>query len=114
MDYEFRVVVEKVLSQQEEVIKRDTLKIYDIEKPESIVWGCANRFYSKVQSAFSMQLTDWSSAQSVEQTLQVHAIEIPRCFCDHKLRLQKHCCKNQTVLAKYTDNEHGVCTDILI
>jgi len=36
MDYEFRVVVEKV-SVSKQVIKRDTLKIYDIEKPESIL-----------------------------------------------------------------------------
>jgi len=41
MDYEFRVVVEKVSVSKQEVIKRDTLKIYDIEKPESILDGAA-------------------------------------------------------------------------
>jgi len=41
MDYEFRVVVEKVSVSKQEVIKRDTLKIYDIEKPESIRFGAA-------------------------------------------------------------------------
>jgi len=86
MDYEFRVV-EKVSVSKQEVIKRDTLKIYDIEKPESILFSCAmkNRFlFSKVQSAFLAEqavLIDSvsESAQSVEQNLQVWlcAIEIP-------------------------------------
>ena len=37
MDYEFRVVVEKVSVQSQKVVKRETLDIYDIEKPESIL-----------------------------------------------------------------------------
>ncbi len=37
MDYEFRVVVEKVSVSSQKVVKRDTLKIYDIQKPESIL-----------------------------------------------------------------------------
>lgn len=37
MDYEFRVVVEKVAVSNQKVIKRDSIKIYDIKKPESIL-----------------------------------------------------------------------------
>ena len=37
MDYEFRVVVEKVSVSSQTVVKRDTLKIYDIKPPESIL-----------------------------------------------------------------------------
>ncbi len=37
MDYEFRVVVEKVAIASQKVIKRDTLKIYDIKQPKSIL-----------------------------------------------------------------------------
>ncbi len=37
MDYEFRVVVEKVAIASQKVIKRDTLKIYDIKQPQSIL-----------------------------------------------------------------------------
>jgi len=37
MNYEFRVVVEKVSVSSQTVVKRDTLKIYDIKPPESIL-----------------------------------------------------------------------------
>jgi len=37
MDYEFRVIVEKVSVTSQKVVKRDTLKIYDIKPPESIL-----------------------------------------------------------------------------
>ena len=37
MDYELRVVVEKVAVSSQEVVQRDTLKVYDIEAPESIL-----------------------------------------------------------------------------
>jgi hypothetical protein len=36
MEYELRVVVEKVLVRTQEVVKRDTLKTYDVKPPESI------------------------------------------------------------------------------
>jgi len=35
MDYEFRVVVEKVAVASQKVIKRDIVKIYDIKQPKS-------------------------------------------------------------------------------
>lgn len=37
MDYEFRVIVEKVSVASQEVVKRDTVKIYDIHPPKSIL-----------------------------------------------------------------------------
>lgn len=37
MDYELRVVVEKVAVSSQEVVKRDTLKVYDVKSPESIL-----------------------------------------------------------------------------
>jgi len=57
MDYEFRVVVEKVSVSSQKIIKRETLKIYDIQKPESILdFGLRHEeqisLLSKVQSAF--------------------------------------------------------------
>jgi len=107
MDYEFRVVVEKVSVSKQEVIKRDTLKIYDIEKPESILdLGLRHEeqisLLSKVQSAFLAE-----QAVLIDSGFR----ECPKCgaklskygfvpskfhavFSDHKLRLQKHCCKN--------------------
>ena len=37
MDYELRIVVEKVAVSSQEVVKRDTIKTYDIQRPESIL-----------------------------------------------------------------------------
>jgi len=107
MDYEFRVVVEKVSVSKQEVVKRDTLKIYDIQKPESILdLGLRHAeqisLLSRVQSAFlaeqsalidsgfkecpkcGAKLSKYGFVES-----QFHAV-----FSDHKLRLQKHRCKN--------------------
>ena len=37
MDYELRIVVEKVAVRSQEVVKRDTIKRYGIQRPASIV-----------------------------------------------------------------------------
>ena len=37
MEYELRVVVEKVSVISQEVVKRDTLKVYDVKAPASIL-----------------------------------------------------------------------------
>ena len=37
MDYELRIVVEKVAVSSQEVLQRDTVKIYDIQPPASIL-----------------------------------------------------------------------------
>jgi len=35
VEYELRIIVEKVAVSSQEVVKRDTLKIYDVKRPES-------------------------------------------------------------------------------
>lgn len=37
MEYELRIIVEKVSLSNQEVVRRDTIKIYDLERPESIL-----------------------------------------------------------------------------
>jgi len=37
MDYELRVVVEKVFVSSQEIVKRETLKVYDVKAPASIL-----------------------------------------------------------------------------
>ena len=37
MAHEFRVIIEKVSVTSQKVVKRDTVKIYDIKQPESIL-----------------------------------------------------------------------------
>lgn len=37
MEYELRIIAEKVTVSSQEVVKRDTLKIYAIKRPESIL-----------------------------------------------------------------------------
>ncbi len=37
MDYELRIVVEKVSVSSQEVVNRDTLKVYDVKAPASIL-----------------------------------------------------------------------------
>jgi len=109
MDYKFRMIVEKVsVSKQEEVVKRETVKIYDIQKPESILnLGLRHEeqisLLSQVQSVFlseqsalidsgfqvcpkcGAKLSKYGFVES-----QFHAV-----FSDHKLRLQKHRCQNR-------------------
>jgi len=47
MEYELRVVVEKVLVSTQEVVKRDTLKTYEVKPPESILGRvCKPRCYN--------------------------------------------------------------------
>jgi len=36
VEYELRIIVEKVAVSSQEVVKRDTLKIYDVKRPESM------------------------------------------------------------------------------
>jgi len=107
MEYEFRVIVEKVSVTSQEVVKRDTLKIYDIKQPESILdLGLRHEeqisLLSKVQSALLAEqstLVDTGIKQCIKcgekigklgfLTSPFHAV-----FSDHKLRIQKHRCKN--------------------
>jgi hypothetical protein len=107
MDYELRVVVEKVSIAKQEVVKRETVKIYEIKKPESILdLGLRHQeqiaLLSKVQSALLAEqsaLIDSGFKQCskcgaklskyglVESQFMLSSVII-------KLRLQRHCCKN--------------------
>ncbi|NJK41627.1 MAG: ISKra4 family transposase [Acaryochloridaceae cyanobacterium SU_2_1] len=107
MDYEFRVIVEKVSVTSQEVVKRDTLKIYDIKQPESILdLGLRHKeqisLLSKVQSALLAEqstLIDTGIKQCIKcgeklSKLGFMASTFHAVFSDHKLRIQKHRCKN--------------------
>src|SRR4028119_1110927 len=102
MDYEFRVVVEKVSVSKQEVIKRDTLKIYDIEKPESILdLGLRHEeqisLLSKVQSAFLAEQavlidsghTECPNCGGKLSKLGFMESKFHAVFSDHKVRMQK-------------------------
>ena len=107
MDYEFRVIVEKVSVSSQKVVKRDTLKIYDIQKPESIL-----EFGLRHAEQISL-LSKIQSALLAEQSILIDSghTQCPKCggklsklgfmesnfhavFSDHKVRMQKHKCKN--------------------
>ena len=107
MDYELRVIVEKVAVSSQEVVKRDTIKSYDIQRPESIVdLGLRHAeqisLLEKIQNALlAEQSVLIDSGVTVcpkcgqklrkngAQVSDFHAV-----FSDHKLRLQRHCCSN--------------------
>ena len=107
MDYELRIVVEKVSVSSQEVVKRDTLKIYDIQKPTSIL-----DFGLRHQEQISL-LSKIQNALLAEQSVLIDSghKKCPKCgeklsklgfmqskfhavFSDHKVRMQKHRCKN--------------------
>jgi len=107
MDYEFRVVVEKVAVASQKVIKRDTLKIYDIKQPQSILdLGLRHEaqisLLSKVQNALLVEqspLIDlgYDACPQCGEKLSKNGFmesNFHAVFSDHKLRLQKHRCKN--------------------
>jgi hypothetical protein len=107
MDYEFRIVVEKVSVASQQVVKRDTVKIYDINQPKSILdLGLRHEeqisLLSKVQSAFLAEqsvLIDsgYDSCPKCGKKLSKNGFQksdFHAVFSDHKLRLQKHRCKD--------------------
>src|SRR6266849_523022 len=127
MDYELRIIVEKVAVSSQEVVKRDTIKIYDIQRPESIVdLGLRHAeqisLLEKVQNAFLAEqsvLIDSGVTicpqcgqklrKNGSQASDFHAV-----LSDHTLRLQRHCCGNaacnwqgsSTVQAVFGTNIH--------
>jgi len=107
MDYEFRVVVEKVSVASQKVIKRDTVKIYDIKQPKSILdLGLRHEeqisLLSKVQNALLAEqspLIDlgYDACPQCGEKLSKNGFmesNFHAVFSDHKLRMQKHRCKN--------------------
>ena len=107
MEHEFRVIVEKVSVTSQKVVKRDTLKIYDIKKPDSILdLGLRHQeqisLLEKVQNALLAEQTvliepNYNFCPKCGEKLvkngfmnsKFHAV-----FSDHKLRMQKHRCKS--------------------
>ncbi len=107
MDYEFRVIVEKVSVASQAVVKRDIVKIHDIQQPKSILdLGLRHEvqisLLSKLQNALLAEqsaLIDlgYDACPQCGQKLkkngfmqsQFHAV-----FSDHTLRIQKHRCNN--------------------
>ena len=107
MDYELRVVGEKVAVSSQTVVNRDTLKVYDVQAPESILeLGLRHQeqisLLEKVQNSIlaeQSKLIDpgHDACPKCGQHLSklgftksnFHAV-----FSDHKVRIQKHKCRN--------------------
>lgn len=107
MEQEFRVIVEKVSVASQKVVKRDTLKIYGIKPPTSILeLGLRHEeqiaLLSKVQSTLLAEQSVFIDpgydvcpqcggklAKNGFKQSNFHAV-----FSDHKLRIQQHRCQN--------------------
>ncbi|MBV8883870.1 MAG: hypothetical protein JO235_07700, partial [Chroococcidiopsidaceae cyanobacterium CP_BM_RX_35] len=107
MDYELRIVVEKVAVSSQEVVNRDTLKVYDVKAPESILeLGLRHEeqisLLEKVQNsvlAAQSKLIDTGydvcpkCGHKLNKTghakSNFHAV-----FTDHQVGIQKHKCRN--------------------
>ncbi|GAC1504080.1 MAG: hypothetical protein NVS2B14_16910 [Chamaesiphon sp.] len=107
MEYEFRVIVEKVSVASQDVVKRDTVKIYDIRSPKSILaLGLRHEeqisLLTKVQNALLAEqsaLIDcgYDTCPNCGQKLKKNGFlpsNFHAVFSDHQLRLQKHRCHN--------------------
>lgn len=107
MEFELRVVVEKVDLSTQAVVQRDTLKVYDVTPPNSILdLGLRHSeqisLLEKVQNSLlaeqsNLIIADQKVCPNCGQKLirngythsQFHAV-----FSDHRLCLQKHRCPN--------------------
>jgi len=107
MEYELRIIVEKVSVSSQEVVRRDTIKTIDVKRPESIIdLGLRHAeqisLLEKVQNAvLAEQASLLDSGNKVcpvcghslkkngSRTSGFHAV-----FSDHELKIQQHCCEN--------------------
>ncbi len=107
MEFELRIVVEKVAISTQEVVERNTLKVYDIEAPQSILeLGLRHAeqisLLSKVQNSILAEQCklirkDQKTCPNCGGNLgrngttksKFHAV-----FSDHQLTIQKHRCQN--------------------
>lgn len=127
MDYEVRIIVEKVSVSTQEVVKRDTVKTYNLQCPKSIFdLGLGHReqisLLQKVQDALLAEQSalidsDNTVCPSCGKKLRKDGYKISdfhAVFSDHKLRLQKHRCSNSecgwqqipTIKSKFGTNIH--------
>jgi hypothetical protein len=107
MEYELRIIVEKVSVSSQEVVRRDTIKTYDVKRPESILdLGLRHAeqisLLEKVQNAVLAEQTSLLDSgnkvcplcgqklkKNGSRTSNFHAV-----FSDHELKIQQHCCEN--------------------
>lgn len=107
MDYELRIIVEKVSVSSQEVVQRDTLKVYDVKAPASILElglrhseqiSLLEKVQNSVLAAQSKLIeTGYNFCPKCGQKLhkrgfaqsKFHAV-----FTDHKVGIQKHKCQN--------------------
>lgn len=107
MDYELRIIVEKVSVSSQEVVKRDTIKVYDVKPPDSIL-----ELGLRHQEQISLLEKVENSVLAAQSTLIDPGFDVcPKCghklrkmgyqpsnfhavFSDHKVRIQKHKCRN--------------------
>ncbi len=107
MTHELRIIIETVSVSSQEVVKRDTIKMYDIQTPKSIT-DLGLRHAEQISLLKKVQ-----NALLAEQSVLIDTgIDVcPNCgeklkkfgykesdfhavFSDHKLRLQKHICSD--------------------
>ena len=106
-EYELRITVEKVAVSTQKVIKRDTIKVYDIEPPGSILeLGLRHQeqisLLEKVQNSLLAEQSTLIEAdpeycpkcgkklkKNGTNSSKFHAV-----FSDHQLRIRKHHCTN--------------------
>ncbi len=105
MTHELRIIIEKVSVSSQEVVKRDTIKVYDIKAPEAIT-DLGLRHFEQISLLEKVQ-----NVLLAEQSVLIDTLVdvCPNCgaklkkfgyresnfhavFSDHKLRLQKHIC----------------------
>ncbi|MBV8886249.1 MAG: ISKra4 family transposase [Chroococcidiopsidaceae cyanobacterium CP_BM_RX_35] len=107
MDYELRIVVEKVSVSSQEVVNRDTLKVYDMKAPASILElglrheeqiSLLEKVQNSVLAAQSKLInTGYDVCPKCSHKLNkmghtksnFHAV-----FTDHQVGIQKHKCRN--------------------
>jgi predicted ArsR family transcriptional regulator len=107
MDYELRLVVEKVSVGTQKVVKRDTLKVYDITEPDSIL---ALGLRHEEQLSLIAKVQNAVLAEQAKLIDTGHSV-CPKCghklkknghtksnfhavFSDHKVPIQKHLCSH--------------------
>ena len=107
MEYELRVIVEKVAISTQKVVKRDTLKVYDIKSPDSILeLGLRHQeqisLLSKVQNSLLAEQSalieaDPENCPKCGQKLRKNGTNKSKfhsVFSDHQLRIRQHHCIN--------------------
>ena len=107
MDYQLRIVVEKVSLKTQKVIQKETLELYDVMKPQSILdLGSRHtqqiELLQKIQEALIAEQTpylnpDLTICPKCQQKLKKNGYQTSNfyaVFSDHKIKLQKHLCTN--------------------